>query len=137
MKLAVLRKARWRAFDWAAGHRDIASLGCDRRFIEKQGSGQRRGVTMDGNDETQHRFRELAHRATDGLEVMLFWHEATNELTVSVSDERTGAYFELAADPDEALEVFYHPYAHAAHRGVPYDEALLASWAEGAAVTHA
>jgi hypothetical protein len=67
---------------------------------------------------------------------MLFWQEATNEVTVSVSDERTGAYFELDADPDEALDVFYHPYAHAAHRGVPYDEALLASWAE-AATSHA
>jgi hypothetical protein len=88
---------------------------------------------MNGNDETHHPFRELAHRATDGLEVMLFWHQTTNELTVSVSDERTGAYFELAADPDEALDVFYHPYAHAAFRGVPYDEALLASWAEAAA----
>jgi hypothetical protein len=95
------------------------------------------GATMAVNDEKQHQVRELAHRATDGLEVMLFWHEATNELTVSVSDERTGAYFELDAEPDEALDVFYHPYAHAAFRGVPYDDALLASWAEAAAVTHA
>jgi hypothetical protein len=85
------------------------------------------------NDEKQHQLRELAHRATDGLEVILFWHAVTNELTVSVSDERTGAYFELDAEPDEALDVFYHPYAHVAHRGVPYDEALLASWAEAAA----
>jgi hypothetical protein len=77
--------------------------------------------------------QELAHRATDGFEVMLVWNEATNELTVSVSDERTGAYFELDAAPDEALDVFYHPYAHAAFTGVPYDEALLAPWAEAAA----
>jgi hypothetical protein len=88
------------------------------------------------NDEKQHQVRELAHRASDGLEVMLFWQEATNELTVAVSDERTGAYFELAAEPDEALDVFYHPYAHAAHRGVPYDEALIASWAEAASHVH-
>jgi hypothetical protein len=88
---------------------------------------------MTVNDEKQQQVRELAYRATDGLEVMLFWHEATNELTVSVSDERTGAYFELDAEPDEALDVFHHPYAHAAFRGVPYDEALLASWAEAAA----
>jgi hypothetical protein len=84
-------------------------------------------------NDKQHQVRELAHRAADGLEVVLFWLEATNDLTVSVSDERTGAYFELAAEPDEALSVFYHPYAHAASRGVPYDEALLASWAEVAA----
>jgi hypothetical protein len=80
-------------------------------------------------NEKQHRVRELAQRGTDGLEVMLFWHEATNELTVSVSDERTGAYLELDAEPDEALDVFYHPYAHAAYKGVRYDEALIASWA--------
>jgi hypothetical protein len=91
---------------------------------------------MNGNDETHHPFRELAHRATDGLEVMLFWRKATNELRVSVSDERTGAYFELDAEPDEALDVFYHPYAHAAHRGVPYDEALPGSWAGAADHSH-
>jgi hypothetical protein len=85
------------------------------------------------SNEKQQHLRELAHRATDGLEVILFWDEATNELTVSVSDERTGAYFELAAAPDQALAVFYHPYAHAAFTGVPYDEALLASWAAAAA----
>jgi hypothetical protein len=88
------------------------------------------------NVDKQHRVRELAHRANDGVEVVLFWHEATNEVTVSVSDERTGAYFELDADPEDALDVFYHPYAHAASRGVPYDDALLASWAE-AATRHA
>jgi hypothetical protein len=88
---------------------------------------------MNANDKTPQPFRELAHRATDGLEVVLFWHEATNELTVSVSDEGTGAYFELAAGADEALDVFYHPYAHAAHRGVPYDDVLLASWPEAGA----
>jgi hypothetical protein len=81
----------------------------------------------------QMRVRELAHRATGGLEVILFWDEVTNELTVSVSDERTGAYFEFAAAPKEALDAYYHPYAHAASRGVPYDDALLASWAQAAA----
>jgi hypothetical protein len=81
----------------------------------------------------QMRVRELAHRATGGLEVILFWHEVTNELTVSVSDERSGAYFEFAAAPKEALDAYYHPYAHAASRGVPYDDALLASWAAVAA----
>jgi hypothetical protein len=73
--------------------------------------------------------RELAHRATDGVEVVLFWNEATNALTVCVSDERCGAYFELAARRDQALDVFYHPYAYAAFMGIPYDDALLASWA--------
>jgi hypothetical protein len=78
--------------------------------------------------------RELAHRAGDGIEVVLFWHEPTNELTVCLSDERTGAYFELAADPDRALDVFEHPYAYAAFSGLHYEDELLPSWVEAAAV---
>jgi hypothetical protein len=77
--------------------------------------------------------RELAHRTSDGIEVVLFWHEVTDDLTVCVSDQRTGAYFEIAADPARALDVFEHPYAYAAFGGLHYEEALLASWVEAAA----
>jgi hypothetical protein len=84
---------------------------------------------------TPHPYRELAHRASDGVEVVLFWHEPTDELTVAVSDERTGAYFELRAEPDQALDVFKHPYAYAAFSDVPYTDALLASWAKAAAIS--
>jgi hypothetical protein len=87
---------------------------------------------MAGSDNTHPPFRELAHRTSGGIEVVLFWQEGTDELTVSVSDEPTGAYFELTPDPAEALDAFYHPYAHAAAAGVPYEEALLASWASAA-----
>jgi hypothetical protein len=68
-------------------------------------------------------YRELAHRATDGLEIVLLWHEASGRLTVSVSDERTGDYFELEAGANEALDVFEHPFAYAAARGVAYSDA--------------
>ena len=78
-------------------------------------------------------YRELAYRAEHGVEVVLFWQEITDELTVAVSDARSGAYFELAAAPERALDVFNHPYAHAAFRGLPYAEEPLASWAEAAA----
>jgi len=64
-------------------------------------------------------YRELAHRENDGVEVVLFWHQLTDELMVRVSDERNGAWFELAAERHQALDVFNHPYAHAAFRGVP------------------
>jgi hypothetical protein len=74
--------------------------------------------------------RELAYRAADGVEVVLFWHQDTDELTVAVSDARSGAYFELAAAADQALDVFNHPYAHAAFRGLRYAEESLGSWAE-------
>lgn len=80
-------------------------------------------------------YRELAYRASDGIEVVLFWHRGTDELLVSVSDERSGADFELAAGPDQALDVFNHPYAHAAFRGLPYEEASIPCWAE-ASTTH-
>lgn len=59
-------------------------------------------------------YRELARRFNDGLEVTLFWQKLTDELTITVSDERRGDYFELTAAPDEALNVFNHPYAYAA-----------------------
>jgi len=88
---------------------------------------------MATTDATHQPYRELAHRAGDGVEVVLFWHEIADELMVTVSDERTGSYFELAAAPDQALDVFNHPYAYAASNGVPYEEALLASWAAAAA----
>lgn len=58
--------------------------------------------------------RELAHRTNDGLQVALFWFKGTNQLVVSVSDERTGERFELPADERNALSVFYHPFAYAA-----------------------
>jgi hypothetical protein len=80
-------------------------------------------------------YRELACRASDGIEVVLSWHQRTDELLVSVSDKRSGAYFELAAGPDQALDVFNHPYAHAAFRGLPYEEVSVPGWAEATA-TH-
>jgi hypothetical protein len=80
------------------------------------------GVPMSIGSPT-HGYRELAYRATDGLEIVLFWHQPTDQLTVSVSDQRTGAHFELRAGVDEALKVFEHPYAYAAARGVPYNDA--------------
>jgi hypothetical protein len=75
-------------------------------------------------------YRELAYRASDGIEIQLLWHQGTDELLVSVSDERSGAYFELAARRDQALDVFNHPYAHAAFRGLPYEVASLPCWAK-------
>ena len=90
---------------------------------------------MANTNRKQKPYRELAHRDNDGVEVVLFWHQPTDELTVTVSDERSGAYFELAAEPREALDVFNHPYAHAAFQGLTDQEASPPSWAEAVA-TH-
>jgi hypothetical protein len=58
------------------------------------------------------RRRELAHRSGDGVDVTLFWDAQTDELLVWVSDELTGAHFEIHPEPELALDAFYHPYAY-------------------------
>ena len=58
--------------------------------------------------------RELASRESDGLAVVLLWHEAEDSVTVSVADSRSGARFELAVENERALDAFYHPFAYAA-----------------------
>jgi hypothetical protein len=91
-------------------------------------------MTHAGGDEqmaataTFEQVQELAHRRSDGIDVSLLWSKATAELTVAVCDARTGNAYELPANPENALDVFNHPYAYAAHLGVHlYDEAALAA----------
>jgi hypothetical protein len=55
--------------------------------------------------------KELAHRASDGIEVWLFWHGA-DVLTVRVLDTKLGIELELTAPADRALDVYYHPFAY-------------------------
>jgi hypothetical protein len=57
--------------------------------------------------------RELAYRADDGLEVRLLWSARDNRVSVAVSDLRSGDRFVVDAANENALDVFYHPYAHA------------------------
>lgn len=57
--------------------------------------------------------RELARRTNDGVEVTLLWTPADDRLTVVVEDAKLDERFELEARPDNALEIFYHPYAYA------------------------
>jgi hypothetical protein len=71
--------------------------------------------------------RELAHRVNDGIEVTLSWHPDTDELTVSVSDERRGAYFVLRPERHLALDVFYHPYSYAPPTEAPFEDERLAA----------
>ena len=64
---------------------------------------------------------ELASRESNGITVKLFWSRSTNLVTVSVADASTGDYFELVLDEnDQPLDVFHHPYAHAAARGLQF-----------------
>jgi hypothetical protein len=64
---------------------------------------------------------ELASRESNGITVTLFWSRSTNLLTVTVADAANDDYFELILDEcDRALDVFHHPFAHAAARGIEF-----------------
>jgi hypothetical protein len=65
--------------------------------------------------------RELDHRTADGIEVALLWHRSGDFLSVVVSDAKIGGAFELVLDDDDAMDVFDHPYAYAAYRGLELD----------------
>jgi len=77
--------------------------------------------------EASQPLRELAHRAGDGLEVTLYLHPATDEITVCVCDERRGAFFVIRPEPHLALDVFYHPYSYASRADVRYEDERLAA----------
>ncbi len=63
--------------------------------------------------------RELAHRATDGVEVALLWYPSNDVVSVQVFDAKADEAFELVlGDGDRPLDVFHHPYAYAALRGL-------------------
>jgi hypothetical protein len=55
---------------------------------------------------------ELAHRASNGLDVALLWSRQTGRLVVAVADTRTGETFTVDAPHDRALDVYNHPFAY-------------------------
>src|SRR5438132_3565860 len=62
---------------------------------------------------------EHAARENDGLSVTLVWDPTPNLLAVIVVDRQGQESFEVVVEPDaHPLEVFYHPYAAAAARGL-------------------
>lgn len=64
--------------------------------------------------------KELDYRSMDGLEVWLLWSKPENRLFVRVSNSSSEVTFELDVEASNALDVFRHPYAYAAFRGVDY-----------------
>ena len=68
--------------------------------------------------------KELAYRSSNGIDVFLLWNPANDTLAVLVIDENAES-FELDVDASEAMDVFEHPYAYAAFRGLTFDEVEL------------
>ncbi|HEX7626503.1 MAG TPA: hypothetical protein VF379_05555 [Gaiellaceae bacterium] len=62
------------------------------------------------------RGKEIARRAADGVVVSLLWRRNDGRLTVVVNDTRTGELLKLPAERENALEVYYHPYAYTGTR---------------------
>ena len=63
----------------------------------------------------------LAERKNAGVQVTLLWAEDTDTVAVLVRDDGNDDQFELSVEPGaNALQIFEHPYAYAACRGVDY-----------------
>jgi hypothetical protein len=75
------------------------------------------------------RSTELAHRSSAGLDVTLFLvrDAGVDKALVCVCDRREGSYFEIAADPYLALDVYYHPFFYRDFSTVDYADSRLAA----------
>jgi hypothetical protein len=57
---------------------------------------------------------ELARRRSGEIDISLRWNREEDRLVVVVDDPVTEEVFELAARRDNALDVYYHPFAYMA-----------------------
>jgi hypothetical protein len=65
---------------------------------------------------------ELSARSGDGIDVELLWQRCNNTAFVAVVDHRTGERFFLdVTEDDNALDMFHHPFAYAAHRRIEHE----------------
>jgi hypothetical protein len=82
-------------------------------------------TTTDGAEVTDEDFgegiSELSSRSANGLDVALLWQECDNTAFVVVVDHLAGEAFQLDVhENDNALDMFHHPYAYAAHRRIDH-----------------
>ncbi len=71
-------------------------------------------------------FRELDHRSSDSIDVRLLWRQRDNRVIVAVADGKTGERFTIdVREGENALEVFHHPFAHAADLTRRRDASLI------------
>jgi hypothetical protein len=58
------------------------------------------------------RSRELAHRASGGIEVTLYWSPDDGGTSVEVRHAATEEMIAFPIAPDRALDAYYHPFAN-------------------------
>ena len=63
-------------------------------------------------------FEELMSRESNGISVSLLWNRGDDSLTVCVFDAASDSALELEVGAASPLDVFHHPFAYAAHRGL-------------------
>jgi hypothetical protein len=68
--------------------------------------------------------KELDFRAGDGYEVSLLWSQETGQLAVVVIDQTGGEEFAIEVQPEEAVEVFRHPFAYVGNRKLEFRRPL-------------
>ena len=56
--------------------------------------------------------RELAHRASGGIEVTLYWNADDDSIHIEVRHGATDETFAFAVAGECALDAFHHPFAH-------------------------
>ena len=75
---------------------------------------------MSGSDNDRPRVM-LASRRNAGIRVTLLWAADTNTVAVVVRDDGAHEQFELLVEPQtNPMDVYEHPYAYAAWRGIDY-----------------
>jgi hypothetical protein len=84
--------------------------------MESAASRSQGGTKMSATAFTER--RELAHRASEGIQVSLFWSKPSTQVTIAVLDTRSDQALEFEVDGSDALGAFNHPYAYAAARRV-------------------
>jgi hypothetical protein len=80
------------------------------------------------NREIALHMQELHCRIADGIHVRLLWSKRDDRVAVDVDDSKTGDAFTLdVAHHERPLDVFHHPYAYAALRGIDTRAAMPAA----------
>ena len=84
--------------------------------------------------------RELDHRSSGGVDVRLLWNEYDGRVSVAVHDATTGDHFSVQVLAcDRAADVFDHPFAYAAWRGIDtsgVDVDPMLEWLRGSLPEH-
>jgi hypothetical protein len=76
---------------------------------------------------TTFKRRELAHRASNGIEVSLYWDKVGDTLSLEVYDAKLDESFEIEVPRDRAMDAFHHPYFYLAAAGATELDQMLAA----------